>query len=88
MPKKEETPPTPPLPSKPTCPECGIELVLVDGALPKKCEKCGFRIAGFGVFKRWFKVAQKENEEEKPKPKKQSSDDSDEDGIFDSLAEL
>ena len=38
--------------AKPKCPECDVELVLVDGKLPEKCEKCGFNIAAYQPLKR------------------------------------
>lgn len=60
---------TPPIPT-PKCPnpECKIDLVLVNGQLPDKCEKCGFVIDGWEPFRSWFKTAMKMYEEGKTPP--------------------
>jgi len=73
---------------KPKCPKCEVELVLVDGHIPKKCEKCGFRIAGFATFQEWFATAQKHYEKGKKQPPQPTAQTDDDDSIFGALADL
>lgn len=62
---------------KPKCPKCGVELVLVKEGemetLPKKCEKCNFRIQGFDQFLDWLETASEKVTEKKKAAKKKAT---------------
>ena len=59
--------------NKPKCPKCKVELTLVEGKPPVKCEKCGFLLSGFPDFLEWFKVALEETKPKKPTVEKPDS---------------
>jgi len=64
------------------CPECETELVLIDGALPEKCAKCGFPLKQYQPFRRLLNAFTKEAKKAAPPDKKKSS------GILGFLDEL
>lgn len=68
---------------KPKCPKCETELVLVEGKLPPRCQKCNFLLAGWGDFAEWFDVAVK-----KTAPKKKTSAESGSDSPFAHLGKV
>lgn len=75
---------------EPKCPECETKLVLLEGKLPEKCEKCGFVLAGYTDYKRWNAALEKEKEAEKQaeKKKKESEKKPSSGGVFSSLGKL
>ena len=61
-------PPNPPVPKCPN-PDCNLDLVLINGELPEKCEKCGFVLTGWTeFFESWFKTAMKLHKATEPAP--------------------